>query len=64
MLVHTTKGLLERDALDMKYAMQFHDNAHVVAVEWYHEGEMVRRDVHVSVLRGPEVQVSEGAIGG
>lgn len=52
MQVHTTKGLVEREKLVARDIVEEHDNARVVATEWYMGDEMVRRDVHVSVLRG------------
>lgn len=52
MLVHTTKGLVERDQLQAKDIITEADNARVTATEWYLGAELVRRDVHVNILRG------------
>lgn len=52
MLVHTTKGLIERELLTVTDIVSEEDNARVVATEWHLEGELVRRDVAVSILRG------------
>ncbi len=52
MLVHTTKGLIERDRLQVTDIIEEHDNARVVATEWHLDGELVRRDVAASILRG------------
>lgn len=50
--VHTTKGLIERDRLVVTDIVEEHDNARVVATEWHLDGELVRRDVAASILRG------------
>jgi hypothetical protein len=52
MLIHTTRGLIEKDQLELKDIIEWHDNARVIATEWFFQGEMVRRDVHVNALRG------------
>ena len=52
MLVHTTKGLIERDLLEVTDIVTEEDNARVIATEWRLDGELVKRDVHVSILRG------------
>lgn len=50
--VHTTKGLIDRDQLTVKDIVSDEPNARVVATEWFLDGEMVRRDVAVSILSG------------
>lgn len=62
MLVHTTKGLVERDQLNVKDITEEHDNARVTATEWYLNDELVRRDVHVNVLRGQSLTAQHGSI--
>jgi hypothetical protein len=52
MLVHTTEGLVEREQLQTKDIITEEDNARVIATEWYMGEKLVRRDVHVSILRG------------
>lgn len=64
MLVQTTKGLIERDALDVRDIVEEHDNARVNATEWFLEGELVRRDVNVNVLRGAELGSEQNTFGG
>jgi hypothetical protein len=54
MLVITTKGLIEREALTAKDVISEEDNARVTATEWYLGEELVRRDVNVNILRGLE----------
>ncbi len=51
-MVHTTKGLISRDLLEVKDIVQDEDNARVTATEWYLDGALVRRDVNVNILRG------------
>lgn len=62
MLVHTTKGLIERDQLTAKDIIEEHDNARVIATEWFMGDELVRRDVHVSVLRGHSLTGEQGRV--
>ncbi len=50
--VHTTKGLIDRDLLTVADVVSDEDNARVIATEWFLEGELVRRDVAVSILSG------------
>lgn len=50
--VHTTKGLIARDRLEVKDIISDEPNARVIATEWFLDGEMVRRDVAVSILCG------------
>jgi hypothetical protein len=52
MKVHTIKGLIDRDLLTVKDIVTEEENARVVATEWFLDGEMVRRDVAVSILSG------------
>lgn len=63
MKVHTTKGLIERDQLQAKDIITEEDNARVVATEWFLGDELVRRDVHVSILRGLEVASEQTTVG-
>jgi hypothetical protein len=50
--VHTTKGLVDRDRLTVKDIISEDENSRAVATEWFLDGEMVRRDVAVSILSG------------
>lgn len=63
MLVQTIKGLIARESLEVKDSVEEHDNARVVATEWFLSGEMVRRDVHVSILRGHSLAGEQAAVG-
>lgn len=60
--VHTTKGLIDRDLLSVKDITTEDDNSRAIATEWYLDGELVRRDVAVSVLRGVAVFGDQAAI--
>lgn len=64
MLVQTTKGLIERDTLEVRDIVEEHDNARVNATEWFLDGELVRRDVNVNVLRGAELGSEQNTFGG
>jgi hypothetical protein len=50
--VHTIKGLIDRDLLTVKDIVDEGDNYRSVATEWFLDGELVRRDAAVSILRG------------
>ena len=52
MKVQTIKGLIDIQELDVKDVVMIEDNARIVATEWRHDGELVRRDVNVNILRG------------
>lgn len=50
--VHTTKGLIDRDRLEVRDTVEEGDNYRSIATEWFLDGELVRRDAAVSILRG------------
>ena len=52
MKVHTIKGMVDRERLIASDIVTEEDNARVIATEWHLDGELVRRDVAVSILRG------------
>lgn len=52
MKVHTTRGLIARERLIATDIISEEDNARVIATEWHLDGELVRRDVAVSILQG------------
>lgn len=62
-LVHTIKGLIERQRLEVRHIITDEDNAHVIATEWLLDGEIVRRDVAVSILAGHAVAGEQAALG-
>jgi len=51
-LIHTKDGLISSADLEVKDIIEWHDNARVTATEWRRNGEIVRRDVNVNILRG------------
>lgn len=63
MLVYTTKGLVEYEKLVVTDIIKMEDNARVTATEWRLDGELVRRDVNVSILRGQSVAGEQGKAG-
>jgi len=50
--VLTTQGLVDRDLLQVEDIVSEEPNARVIATEWFLDGELVRRDVAVSILSG------------
>lgn len=54
-MVHTTKGLIARDLLEVKDSVSEEANSRAIATEWFLDGELVRRDVAVSILQGMSV---------
>lgn len=50
--VQTAKGLIPEDQLEVKDIRADGENDISLAREWYHQGELVRRDAWVTVLRG------------
>lgn len=54
-LIYTAQGLLPSNELEVKDVVEMHDNARVTATEWRRNGELVRRDVNVNILRGLEM---------
>lgn len=51
-MVHTTKGLIARERLIATDIVTEGSNDRSVATEWHLDGELVRRDVAVSILQG------------
>lgn len=64
MMVSTKVGLVERNRLEVRDIIDDQDSARVTATEWYLDGELVRRDVHVNILRGQELNSTQGVLGG
>ncbi len=50
--VQTSKGVLDRSDLQVKYIIEESDTSTTSVTEWYLKDEMVRRDVHVNMLVG------------
>lgn len=62
MLVHTTLGLVPHEQLEVRDVTEWYDNARVTATEWRKDGELVRRDVNVNILRGQSMAGEQGAM--
>lgn len=62
MLVQTTRGLVERAQLEVRDIVDEQEGARVTATEWYLDGELVRRDVHVNILCGQALAGEQGAM--
>ncbi len=60
MLVQTNKGLIDRDLLNVKDVAEDHENARIIATEWFLDGELVRRDVNVNILRSVTLEDEQG----
>lgn len=61
-LIQTKDGLIARDELEVQDITEWHENARVTATEWRRAGELVRRDVHVNILRGQSALGEQGSI--
>lgn len=64
MLIHTTKGLVPFEKLEVHDIVTLEENARVMATEWRLNGEIVRRDVNVNMLRGLEIGLAQESVGG
>ena len=64
MKVFTTQGLVEMDALIVRDVVELEGNHRKVATEFYLGDELVRRDVAVSLLAPPGVNVIHGDFNG
>lgn len=54
-MIYTKDGLVPLSELDVRDIVEVRDNARVTATEWRRNGEIVRRDVNVNILRGLEM---------
>jgi hypothetical protein len=66
-IIETAKGLLDTNHLEVKDVVETGDNGvpfRKIATEYRLDGELVRRDVSVTALRGIESQSIQGKIGG
>ena len=51
--VFTTKGDMEESLLEKKEGVLDNDNEYTTWVEYWHEGELVHRSVHVTLKQMP-----------
>lgn len=62
--VQTIKGFIDRDLLMVEDIVSEDENSRAVATEWRTlDGELVRRDAHVMILRGHELSGAVQEIG-
>ena len=59
--VETQKGIFDRSELQVQDLVHETEDARVIQTVWTHNGEEVRRDVTVSILRGLDVSNIQGA---
>lgn len=67
MIIDTAKGLLDTNHLEVKDVVESGDNGvpyRKIATEYRLNGELVRRDVTVTALRGIESQAIQGTLNG
>jgi hypothetical protein len=62
MKVITTKGLVELSDLEVKDVVEIGENYRKIATEYRLNGELVRRDVAASMLRGPGMESEQGVL--
>jgi hypothetical protein len=64
MKVLTAKGLIEMEELKVTPIIEVGDNHCKVAIEYTHHGELVKRSVHVDMLRPLESAAQSGEVNG
>lgn len=60
--VLTTKGLIPFQELEVKDIVKDTENSRDIATEYWSKGELVRRDVAVSILRPLHMDSAEGSL--
>lgn len=60
-LVNTTKGEMEEALLEKKEGFVENDHEYTTWVEYWHEGELVHRSVHVTLKQMPVFAGAEAA---
>lgn len=61
-LVITARGLVARNLLEVSDRTEWNDDARVTVTEWRLDGELVRSDLHVNLLRGDSALGEQGSI--
>jgi hypothetical protein len=61
-LIHTIRGLIPAGELQVIDIITTTENSREIATEWRKDGEIVRRDVWVSLLRGLSIGSEQGSI--
>lgn len=62
-LVTTTKGLMDESLLEKKEGVLDNDNEHTKWVEYWLDGELVHRSVHVHLKKSPPLLAEAASIG-
>ena len=52
-MITTTKGLMDESLLEKREGVVENDNEFTTWVEYWHEGELVHRSVHVRLKKSP-----------
>ena len=60
-MVFTTKGEMDESLLEKKEGVVENDNEYTTWVEYWHEGELVHRSVHVQLKKMPNFIGAEAA---
>ena len=59
--IFTTKGDMEESLLEKRDGVVDNDNEYTTWVEYWHEGELVHRSVHVTLKQSPTFAGAEAA---
>jgi hypothetical protein len=62
-LVYTKNGLIPREELEVKDVIVEVGSARCIATEWYHNGELVRRDAWANVYNAQSVSGEQPKLG-
>jgi hypothetical protein len=54
-MIETTKGMIEESLLEKREGSLDNDIEYTTWVEYWHEGELVHRSVHVTLKTGPSL---------
>jgi hypothetical protein len=54
-MIETTKGMMEESLLEKREGSLDNDIEYTTWVEYWHEGELVHRSVHVTLKTGPSL---------
>ena len=60
-MIFTTKGYMDESLLEKKEGFVDNDNEYTTWVEYWHEGELVHRSVHVTLKQMPVFAGAEAA---
>ena len=60
-MVTTTKGEMDESLLEKKEGFVDNENEYTTWVEYWHEGELVHRSVHVQLKKAPAFIGAEAA---